>query len=178
MPLVRVVVNTNSDVQVAILVEHGRRAHVPQQVTWNFLLISTQVKCDERLDGCGNCEKLHLDCSYSRPGPARSHTSGRRTYRSCNSCRVARCKCSGDRPCCARCRENNIHCSYEDAAKRGSASMPQTAERDVMQVTPDRSSEGGSSIRQASLPAPMGRQSDAQLPWYLTMVTPSRNIPR
>ncbi|EAA66443.1 hypothetical protein AN9376.2 [Aspergillus nidulans FGSC A4] len=59
-----------------------------------------KVKCDERPEGCANCERLQLECSgYGRSAVQRSGTRrARRTYRSCTNCRLRRAKCSGERP--------------------------------------------------------------------------------
>ncbi|KAL4749475.1 hypothetical protein BDW72DRAFT_204741 [Aspergillus terricola var. indicus] len=75
-----------------------------------------KVKCDERPNGCANCERLQLDCSgYGRSAVQRSDTRrARRTYRSCTNCRLRRAKCSGERPACIRCRSKHVVCRYGD----------------------------------------------------------------
>ncbi|KAL3433362.1 fungal-specific transcription factor domain-containing protein [Aspergillus tetrazonus] len=75
-----------------------------------------QVKCDERPEGCANCERLQLECSgYGRSAVQRSGTRrARRTYRSCTNCRLRRAKCSGERPACMRCRSRHLECQYGD----------------------------------------------------------------
>ncbi|KAJ0415041.1 fungal-specific transcription factor domain-containing protein [Aspergillus carlsbadensis] len=79
-----------------------------------------QVKCDERPNGCANCERLQLDCSrhgqpFSRLSSSRPKS--RRTFRSCTECRVRRAKCSGDRPACSRCRDKRVECRYGNGAE-------------------------------------------------------------
>lgn len=39
-----------------------------------------------------------------------------RTYRSCQSCRLSKTKCNGDRPKCARCAAKLIQCVYDGGA--------------------------------------------------------------
>ncbi|KAH8901339.1 hypothetical protein GQ53DRAFT_630743, partial [Thozetella sp. PMI_491] len=79
---------------------------------------SRKVKCDERPNGCANCERLHLECSGYHQSVQRPDASdiraprSKRVYRSCNACRVARTKCSGERPTCAACRELSRLCSF------------------------------------------------------------------
>ncbi|CBF87498.1 uncharacterized protein ANIA_11216 [Aspergillus nidulans FGSC A4] len=75
-----------------------------------------KVKCDERPEGCANCERLQLECSgYGRSAVQRSGTRrARRTYRSCTNCRLRRAKCSGERPACMRCRSRHLECRYGD----------------------------------------------------------------
>ncbi|KAG9249616.1 uncharacterized protein F5Z01DRAFT_473842 [Emericellopsis atlantica] len=137
-----------------------------------------KVKCDERPSGCLNCEKLHLECTYSRPTgqPTRSQT-GRRTYRSCNACRAARCKCSGDRPLCARCQETDLPCSYADTGAGTSRNgLSQTKGTRVTTTSPDKSSEAGTSMRQGSLPASssvVSGPSETQLPCYVYTPLPT-----
>jgi hypothetical protein len=79
-----------------------------------------QVKCDERPNGCANCERLQLDCSrhgQSSSPLSSSRPKSRRTFRSCAECRVGRAKCSGDRPACSRCRDKGIECRYGNGAE-------------------------------------------------------------
>ncbi|KAL4868974.1 hypothetical protein BDV12DRAFT_208853 [Aspergillus spectabilis] len=76
-----------------------------------------KVKCDERPNGCGNCERLQLECSgYGRAAIRQidSPQRTRRAYRSCTGCRMRRRKCSGERPACSRCQEKDIPCRYGD----------------------------------------------------------------
>ncbi|PTU22327.1 hypothetical protein P175DRAFT_0452587, partial [Aspergillus ochraceoroseus IBT 24754] len=75
-----------------------------------------KVKCDERPDGCANCERLQLPCLGYNGHPTSRHsdprTRARRTYKSCPECRLARAKCSGERPSCSRCQEKHLQCRY------------------------------------------------------------------
>ncbi|RDW84021.1 uncharacterized protein DSM5745_04347 [Aspergillus mulundensis] len=77
---------------------------------------SSQVKCDERPNGCANCERVSVECpGYGRPIVRRSDTPrARRTYRSCADCRLRRVRCSGERPACSRCRDKQLQCHYLD----------------------------------------------------------------
>ncbi|KAL2825126.1 fungal-specific transcription factor domain-containing protein [Aspergillus pseudoustus] len=78
-----------------------------------------KVKCDERPNGCSNCDRLQLDCSgygQSISRPASSRPRATRTFRSCTECRVGRTKCSGERPVCARCRDRGTDCRYADGS--------------------------------------------------------------
>ena len=86
------------------------------------------MKCDERPDGCANCQRLGLDCiglSSASPSSASGSDGNsqafpvmarlmrtKRTYRSCGSCRVSKTKCDGQRPKCFRCRARSTQCVY------------------------------------------------------------------
>ncbi|UNI16376.1 hypothetical protein JDV02_002812 [Purpureocillium takamizusanense] len=95
-----------------------------------------KVKCDGRPNGCRNCERLQLDCVGDDSGAAsllladggkgEGSSSGSnlkpggvgalrkiRTYRSCQSCRLSKTKCNGDRPRCARCVTKGTECVYD-----------------------------------------------------------------
>lgn len=83
------------------------------------------MKCDERPNGCANCARLQIPCL--RPVPSRSASGSdaqeqaanaekfrrHRTFRSCNSCRTAKVRCSGERPCCQRCSRRGDNCEYD-----------------------------------------------------------------
>ncbi|KAL2863137.1 transcription factor domain-containing protein [Aspergillus lucknowensis] len=90
-----------------------------------------KVKCDERPNGCANCERLELDCSGY--GPTTTRHSGHRaratrTYRSCTECRAGRAKCSGERPACSRCRDRRLGCQEANFWPRlGSSHLPERA---------------------------------------------------
>ncbi|KAG5920268.1 hypothetical protein E4U61_008022 [Claviceps capensis] len=87
-----------------------------------------KVRCDGRPDGCRNCERLQLECvaddGSKRRGVSTSLSSSvslrkLRTYRSCQSCRLSKTKCDGDRPKCSRCEAKLVQCVYNgDAAPR------------------------------------------------------------
>ncbi|KAL5115332.1 hypothetical protein ACEQ8H_006777 [Pleosporales sp. CAS-2024a] len=85
-----------------------------------------KVKCDERPNGCLNCERLQLDCvqngavasasAVKRPGAAVEPVIGikrKRTFRSCVPCRESKVKCSGQRPKCNRCSQRRTSCVYD-----------------------------------------------------------------
>ncbi|KAF2464245.1 uncharacterized protein BDR25DRAFT_381369, partial [Lindgomyces ingoldianus] len=88
-----------------------------------------QVKCDERPNGCFNCEKLQLSCLPASQGTSNesnpvsreeinnvrvtARTKRKRTYRSCISCRESKVKCSGDRPTCSKCWQKAAICVYD-----------------------------------------------------------------
>ncbi|KAJ6441592.1 fungal transcriptional regulatory protein [Purpureocillium lavendulum] len=108
------------------------------------------VKCDGRPNGCRNCERLQLDCvgddgtplllldggasegkqQQQQPGGGLAALRKIRTYRSCQSCRLSKTKCNGDRPRCARCVAKGAECVYDGGSaprwtrslKRGSGS--------------------------------------------------------
>ncbi|KAG6007069.1 hypothetical protein E4U54_000067 [Claviceps lovelessii] len=84
-----------------------------------------RVKCDGRPNGCRNCERLQLECVAGDGSTmlAGSRTSSSpislrkiRTYRSCQSCRLSKTKCNGDRPKCSRCSAKLIQCVYDGGA--------------------------------------------------------------
>jgi hypothetical protein len=82
-----------------------------------------KVKCDERPNGCLNCERLQLDClqngvatGVKRPAASVDTITGikrKRTFRSCVPCRDSKVKCSGERPNCARCQQRRTTCVYD-----------------------------------------------------------------
>ena len=86
-----------------------------------------KVKCDERSPVCVKCERVGLSCRWSSSAgnapsaEARSSVEVaaqelRQSTRSrpipCHACRVARCKCTAERPACERCRDHGILCDY------------------------------------------------------------------
>ncbi|KAG6122890.1 hypothetical protein E4U14_003764 [Claviceps sp. LM454 group G7] len=85
-----------------------------------------KVRCDGRPDGCRNCERLQLECvaddGSKRRGVSTSLSSSSasmrrlRTYRSCQSCRLSKTKCDGDRPKCSRCEAKRVPCVYNGGA--------------------------------------------------------------
>ncbi|CAI9629752.1 hypothetical protein GT037_008945 [Alternaria burnsii] len=83
-----------------------------------------KVKCDERPNGCVNCERLQLDCvqnggvsaAAKRPSTSYEPVVGikrKRTFRSCIPCRDSKVKCSGERPNCTRCQQRRTSCVYD-----------------------------------------------------------------
>jgi len=83
----------------------------------------SQVKCDERPNGCLNCERLQLNCVQNGAltnGVKRSNAAleplgikRKRTFRSCVACRDSKVKCSGERPTCTRCAQRMTTCVYD-----------------------------------------------------------------
>lgn len=55
-----------------------------------------------------------------RGRPAVVHGKGRRVPRACETCRMRKTKCSGDRPVCRQCRELQSTCSYPASAREKS----------------------------------------------------------
>ncbi|KAF2112241.1 fungal-specific transcription factor domain-containing protein [Lophiotrema nucula] len=91
-----------------------------------------KVRCDGRLGGCLNCERLELTCVPSSSTREVTPSSivrqdnhnfslaagskRKRSYRSCLSCRTSKIKCSGDKPC-SRCRKRSATCEYDTDAE-------------------------------------------------------------
>lgn len=121
------------------------------------MLTDAKVKCDERPQACLNCQRLGVECSGYMPGPLKrsvrlqimrrsaadetvteAGTQRKRLLESCQACRVAKTKCSGDNPNCARCFERGIKCHYkrDRSRRRGQSSTDDelsTASRDNQQ---------------------------------------------
>ena len=119
------------------------------------------MKCDERPNGCANCQRLGLDCvglSSASPSSASAGdgadpaspvairlTRTKRTYRSCGSCRVSKTKCDGQRPKCSRCRARSTQCVYSTGPEprwaldlsRPSISPPQESPVTLTEVPAD-----------------------------------------
>ncbi|VUC24396.1 unnamed protein product [Clonostachys rosea] len=134
-----------------------------------------KVKCDERPNGCANCEKLHLECSGYQRASNPVKGGGKRTYRSCNNCRLARCKCSGDRPVCVACRENNLQCSYENTAKPSSSSTPSSQRPNgapLTASTPRDSTDDPSHSRRSSVLSASSSVEDSPLSWLCSHELP------
>ncbi|KAF1848771.1 uncharacterized protein K460DRAFT_280242 [Cucurbitaria berberidis CBS 394.84] len=83
-----------------------------------------KVKCDERPNGCLNCERLQLDCVQNGAVATAAKRSSasfetvvgikrKRTFRSCVPCRDSKVKCSGERPICTRCQQRRTTCVYD-----------------------------------------------------------------
>lgn len=125
--------------------------------------LTAQVKCDGRLDGCRNCERLELDCLGDGVGAAaaaaggggggagETHEDARgreaspprkiRTYRSCQSCRLSKTKCNGVRPCCGRCAAKRLECLYDGgSAPRWTSSLTKSLSPDPAGAEPRRHS--------------------------------------
>lgn len=90
------------------------------------------MKCDERPTACLNCDRIGVTCAgYSLVPLSRSIRTRlrvgdeagngmteagirrRRLHRSCKTCRLAKVKCSGETPLCARCRGRAEDCNYD-----------------------------------------------------------------
>jgi hypothetical protein len=90
-----------------------------------------QVKCDERPDGCANCERLSIACNPAdgtsaknsqRSSPSSSATNHetlteagidrRRAFRACEACRSAKTRCTAELPRCHRCINRSLECLY------------------------------------------------------------------
>jgi hypothetical protein len=122
-----------------------------------------KVKCDGRLNGCRNCERLQLECveddgskSGSRRGSVPVSLRKIRTYRSCTSCRVSKTKCDGDRPRCSRCCARNLECQYDGGSAprwaRNLSKAPTSVSNDEeFESSLDASSVTGDSFRSPSL---------------------------
>jgi hypothetical protein len=111
-----------------------------------------QVKCDERPNGCLNCERLQLDCvqnggvstAAKRPNTSYEPVVGikrKRTFRSCVPCRDSKVKCSGERPNCTRCQQRRTTCIYdaeqnEPAWVQSIATPSAETQEDLVMMTP------------------------------------------
>jgi hypothetical protein len=134
-----------------------------------------QVKCDERPNGCLNCERLELTCvQHGSDPPLESPTTPRaitgikrkRTFRVCIPCRQSKIKCTGERPFCSRCRQKSIACAYDaDAAEPAWVQQTTHAVTPMSQQHPD--SPSTSPPRQASNAPSSGPQGDypSSLSW-------------
>jgi hypothetical protein len=86
---------------------------------------TNQVKCDEDINGCKNCQRLGVACpGYS----AVDHTQSdkhhalteafkqarlqRRQFGACERCRESKVRCSRGTPSCDRCKTANVACHY------------------------------------------------------------------
>lgn len=121
------------------------------------------MKCDERPEGCLNCERLQIPClrpvaasrsapvavSATRPDAPNDKFHRHRTFRSCNSCRLAKVRCSGERPECERCSRRKVSCEYGDKeaprwVKRASSWRPKIARGRQQSATLSRPSTSSS----------------------------------
>jgi hypothetical protein len=116
----RIILVQETSFDASFLAIHYPDFLAPQQQNIN----NPQVKCDERPNGCLNCERLQLDCvqngliasAIKRPGTAVEPIIGikrKRTFRSCVPCRESKVKCSGERPKCNRCSQRRTSCVYD-----------------------------------------------------------------
>ncbi|ODA82648.1 hypothetical protein RJ55_01156 [Drechmeria coniospora] len=100
-----------------------------------------KVKCDDRPEGCRNCERLQLDCVGSNgDAPSSPITAASlrkiRTYRSCQACRLSKTKCNGGRPKCARCEVKGAECLYDGgSAPRWTRSLRRTSKMELTTTT-------------------------------------------
>ncbi|RCI10967.1 hypothetical protein L249_5296 [Ophiocordyceps polyrhachis-furcata BCC 54312] len=106
-----------------------------------------KVKCDGRPNGCRNCQRLQLDCDEGGGGGGGGSNSApvpkMRTYRSCQSCRLSKTKCSGSRPRCGRCVAKAIECLYDgDSVPRWTTSLRRTVVDLKDAVTVEEEGEG------------------------------------
>jgi hypothetical protein len=113
-----------------------------------FLCRARKVKCDERWPSCLNCERLKLECP-GHPGQnsglaakalrsarrdatlTQAGTARHRVSKSCQSCRLAKARCSGGE-ICTRCSSRDIECAYSTGRKQQlrSNSAPNIAAHD------------------------------------------------
>ncbi|OJJ48050.1 hypothetical protein ASPZODRAFT_24917 [Penicilliopsis zonata CBS 506.65] len=101
-----------------------------------------KVKCDEAPGRCRNCERINLECKWPEVQPttakARSNNSSRQSRQvSCCACRIARCRCSRERPACFHCRDRGIVCDYE--ATGDDQQLAPTVAFDVMPSSTEQS---------------------------------------
>ncbi|KPM43155.1 hypothetical protein AK830_g3400 [Neonectria ditissima] len=96
------------------------------------------TKCDESQPSCQNCKRCMVECKWpvvedllatrarrrtapavtpdsldgDKTGSGSSLPRGGRNA-ACTGCRIAKCRCSQERPLCARCRELGLVCKYQ-----------------------------------------------------------------
>lgn len=69
-----------------------------------------------------------------------------RTYRSCQSCRLSKTKCDGDRPKCSRCEAKRVQCVYNGgAAPRWTRNLDKS-KRMFMEIEEEAQGKGGSEM--------------------------------
>ncbi|KAF2440104.1 hypothetical protein P171DRAFT_457819 [Karstenula rhodostoma CBS 690.94] len=140
-----------------------------------------QVKCDERPNGCLNCERLQLTCvQHSSDQPSESLITPRaitgikrkRTFRVCIPCRQSKIKCTGERPICSRCKQKSLACAYDgDAAEPAwtHAVTPSSQQHpDTPSVSPPRHVSSVPSV------APQG-EYPSSLSWLFARELPPRS---
>ncbi|KAG5942303.1 hypothetical protein E4U59_001189 [Claviceps monticola] len=112
-----------------------------------------KVRCDGRPDGCRNCERLQLECVADDGSKQRvvstslsSSVSMRklRTYRSCQSCRLSKIKCDGDRPKCSRCAAKLVQCVYNGGTAPRWMRNLDKSKRMFMEAEEEARGKGGS----------------------------------
>lgn len=131
-----------------------------------------KVKCDQRPNGCSNCERLGLRCAASNVSPQEEMglvaTAGKsrprrgRIYRSCVECRKSKTRCNGIRPACLRCQQRKTQCVYASSA------LPRWTRR---VRAPEMSAPGA----RPSSPEEPGSLPDADVPsgfsWYYVILS-------
>ena len=92
-----------------------------------------KIKCDESASICNNCSRVDLECARSTneslpqsvrfelanraqnsPKLTQAGLERRRIKRSCVTCKLAKKRCGGERPQCARCLGKSLNCIYEE----------------------------------------------------------------
>lgn len=111
-----------------------------------------QIKCDESPNGCVNCDRIDVACPGYGAGQMRRNERNQlqsknssviteagikrsRILRSCNECRQAKTKCTGDGSPCSRCRTKNLPCIFEKSKST------RRDDRQNTQVTSDQQNE-------------------------------------
>ncbi|KAH7145457.1 fungal-specific transcription factor domain-containing protein [Dactylonectria estremocensis] len=123
-----------------------------------------KTKCDESQPACQNCKRCMVECKWPVVEDLLATRARRRTApvaapdcvdgdkpagvsglprggrnAACNGCRGAKCRCSQERPLCARCRELGLVCKYrpvdqptQDASvSESSTDRPKTLDSDA-----------------------------------------------
>ncbi|KAG6000381.1 hypothetical protein E4U21_005544 [Claviceps maximensis] len=127
-----------------------------------------KVKCDGRPNGCRNCERLQLECvagdgsmlqGGSRTSSSPTSLRKIRTYRSCQSCRLSKTKCNGNRPKCSRCSAKLIQCVYNGgSAPRWTRNLNKMEARSLEEGDDDADEE------EEEKESPAGREDTATAP--------------
>lgn len=111
-------------------------------------LHQAQVRCDGNLDGCRNCVRLCLECSFEakedpQTATRRIHlhnafpelytqagTARKRARMACKACNSHKLRCSSNTPACQRCLKKQIECEYPVlGGAQGSSASPSGADR-------------------------------------------------
>ncbi|KAI1501138.1 fungal-specific transcription factor domain-containing protein [Biscogniauxia marginata] len=154
-----------------------------------------KIKCDENPIGCVNCERIDVICPGYEPGQMKrnehyqlqSKTSSvvteagikrSRILRSCNGCRQAKTKCSGDSPACLRCRNKNIQCMFEPSrlVKKGDGHDKQVAadQRRGLDGVPQEYCSGTNTLTDNCHWSDSGLTQDSSLSWLTSSVLPGQ----